>query len=617
MKKIKFIVLSVFLLIISFCLASCEKPVSYEDAKYEWNSDYSQCTATIVCTTDESKTIVETVKARVETVEATCETKGKKTYFVDFENEQLEDKKYEIYTEALGHRYEITYEWQEENTKCVATAICSNDASHKIVETANSKVEVLDATCDAEGSKKFSANFTNSLFDEQLKVEEVNKVPCNYEVNYIWNTDFTTCTAYKTCTKNENHTYSETVNTTSKIVIPTTCDNGGLISYNAKFTDPMFEEQSIESPTDALQHNYVVNYTWSEDHLMCTASAVCSNDPTHVMIEPVNASTAMYSPTCEEDGKYTYEVIFITPLFESQRYEETIDKLEHDYSIDYHWNFDYTICTATATCRNDGTHIINEQKFATINGNIHTVTFDNDLFEEQIYIKEIEEVDSKVHYSFSYLENDASIAYLYYEDGLLEEETHISYQELVNLTYDYIYENGKLVAMNMIYLDYEDLVNYLFTFEYDENGKAIANSVTSPTLGEFTNYMTCEILFHENGLILDKNIKLMSETLCHTIYDLEGRRTYDLQPGSYPVSLNYNDNKSYVYMDNSQIECNNIYDDYLLLETNYEIDCENAKFTYEYTENIFTKVTVDLIEDSYYEKTIFTFNEFCDIIIEI
>ena len=25
--------------------------------------------------------------------------------------------------------------------------------------------------------------------------------------------------------------------------------------------------------------------------------------------------------------------------------QETIDKLEHDYSIDYHWNFDYTICT--------------------------------------------------------------------------------------------------------------------------------------------------------------------------------------------------------------------------------------------------------------------------------
>ncbi|MBR5643224.1 MAG: leucine-rich repeat domain-containing protein [Salinivirgaceae bacterium] len=76
---------------------------------------------------------------------------------------------------ALGHNYSTpTYEWGEGNSTCTATKVCANDNEHVVTETADATSAVtVAATCEAVGTKTFTAEFADEDFATQQTTEEI------------------------------------------------------------------------------------------------------------------------------------------------------------------------------------------------------------------------------------------------------------------------------------------------------------------------------------------------------------------------------------------------------------------------------------------------------------
>ncbi len=76
---------------------------------------------------------------------------------------------------VLGHNYGApTYEWGDGNLTCTATKICANNNEHIVTETANATSEkTVAATCEAVGTKTFTAEFADEDFATQQTTEEI------------------------------------------------------------------------------------------------------------------------------------------------------------------------------------------------------------------------------------------------------------------------------------------------------------------------------------------------------------------------------------------------------------------------------------------------------------
>ncbi|MBR6157467.1 MAG: DUF4214 domain-containing protein [Lachnospiraceae bacterium] len=313
----------------------------YGEPTYEWATDNTSVTATVVCEHDETHVIEETVKTtEAVTTESTCEEAGEKTYTAAFENELFQtQKKTEVmealghdwdegaittaptcenagvktYTckretshtrteeiPALGHKYgEPTYEWAEDNSSVTAKAVCEHDKSHVITETVKTTEEVTtEPTCEEAGEKTYTAAFESELFQTQTKTEVIEAL---------------------------GHDWDEGAITTAP-----TCENAGVKTYTCKREPSHKRTEEIS----ALGHKYgEPTYEWSEDNTSVTAKTICEHDETHVIEETVKTTEAVTTePTCEEAGEKTYTASFKNGLFQTQTKTEAIEALGHDWS---------------------------------------------------------------------------------------------------------------------------------------------------------------------------------------------------------------------------------------------------------------------------------------------
>ena len=141
----------------------------------EQNGQYF-CCAMLVCDHDSSHQSDSTVEAYAEILaEPDCENAGQILYTADFgESSGIETQTLLVSTPALGHNWEIVYEWSYEADEtgasdypvgyCTATALCSMDETHN-------KTERVKATMDiSTGKPVFTATFTDPLFETQTDV---------------------------------------------------------------------------------------------------------------------------------------------------------------------------------------------------------------------------------------------------------------------------------------------------------------------------------------------------------------------------------------------------------------------------------------------------------------
>lgn len=64
----------------------------------------------------------------------------------------------------------ISYTWAEDNTKCTAKRVCTEDSTHIEQETVNTTYEVVtEAKCEEDGKGRYTADFENEAFVDQTK----------------------------------------------------------------------------------------------------------------------------------------------------------------------------------------------------------------------------------------------------------------------------------------------------------------------------------------------------------------------------------------------------------------------------------------------------------------
>ncbi len=278
---------------------------------------------------------------------ATCEEAGNTEYyecencgklFRDAEGAE-ETTLEETAIEELGHDWNVTYTWSEDNAQVVAVAICGNNPAHIVVETSNTTNVPTAATCDADGKIVYTAEFQNTkvedLFKTQTKEVKIDKLGHDWgEATYTWTEDNNTVTASATCRRDANHKAEETVNTTATVVTAPTCLTEGVTTYTAEFTKEPFVTQNKTLTVAAKGHSWgEVTYAWSADYKTCTATRICNNDPAHIESETVNSTANVVPENFPLDGyTTTYTAEFSNPDFADQT-SGPIPTASHDYKF--------------------------------------------------------------------------------------------------------------------------------------------------------------------------------------------------------------------------------------------------------------------------------------------
>ncbi len=315
----------------------------------------------------------------------------------------------------IGHAWgRPEYVWSEDNSQATATRVCGNDETHVETETVNTTSEVTKAaTCDEKGETTYTAAFQNPVFSTQTKtVANIDELGHTWgEVSYVWNKDNSQVTATRVCATDANHVETETVNTTSEVTKPATCEADGDTTYTAEFQNPAFETQTKTlTNIQALGHAWgEPTYTWTDDNSQVTATRICGNDANHVETETVNTTSEITkAATCDEKGETTYTAVFQNQAFSTQtKTVANIGELGHAWGeVSYVWTDDNSQVTATRVCATDANHVETETvnttsevtKAATCEADgdtTYTAVFENPAFETQT--KTLTNIDALGH----------------------------------------------------------------------------------------------------------------------------------------------------------------------------------------------------------------------------
>ncbi len=170
--------------------------------------------------------------------------------------------------------------------------------------------EKVDATCVATGTIEYwSCPDCGKNFSDEACTTEVTELTIGIDAdNHDWNNttytwtetdDVWTCTASRTCNRNEAHIETDNATVESEVKTPATCEDVGTTTYTATFNVDWATKQTQElNDIEAIGHNYsveitarpeLVNGTWTDG----TYTYTCKNDVTHTYTEP--APRADYS----------------------------------------------------------------------------------------------------------------------------------------------------------------------------------------------------------------------------------------------------------------------------------------------------------------------------------
>ena len=179
-----------------------------------------------------------------------------------------------------------------------------------------------------------------------------------WQYAYTWSEDFSTCTAKRFCLEDSSHYESETVNSTSEVMLANSCTTRGTVRYKATFANEYFDEQFCIDVLPATGHNWgEPTYTWSSDYSTCTAERVCLNDGSHIEVETAESTYFDLVPAgCETQGIGRHEAHFDNSAFLTQYNDQPIEASGHDYRfITFVW--DGFEAEAMYICAHDSSHV--------------------------------------------------------------------------------------------------------------------------------------------------------------------------------------------------------------------------------------------------------------------
>ena len=244
---------------------------TYSKPVWTWSDDHSSATATFT-TNDNYDVFTFDETAEIELVHEaeTCEEAGLDTFTatVTFRGTAYTDV-VEVIRPALGHDYVYTYAWNNNNTKVTAHRVCQNDHNHTDYEAVNTTSEVTkEATCYEEGEITYTATFTKTFFETQIKKVTTPKTHTGAPT-WVW-LDNETALVEIRCTECNELLETIMADVTNEITTEPTCTEEGVRTYTATaeyngetLTDSWTEP--VEKLPHTLSHVDAVEPTCAEE----------------------------------------------------------------------------------------------------------------------------------------------------------------------------------------------------------------------------------------------------------------------------------------------------------------------------------------------------------------
>ena len=356
-----------------FVPAGSLQDIEWSEPEYEWSDDNSECTAS---RTGSDGSFEKETKAAVITDEpATCETAGKKTYTVTFDNKAFETQTKEESVYALGHDWDtenIVWTWtpaEESGYTATAEFTCRNDKSHKNTLEAVVTGETTEPTFEESGKIVYTAavSFGGIVYrtgEEDSKTTVLP--PIGYEwadPEYEWADDNSSVTATRRSTNAPDHEITETVETMIRVTQPATCEEDGAMLYIADFENAVFETQTKEAVMPATGHKYeFTEFEWAEGLSAAAAVFTCEHDSTHVIKVSAVITPIVTPPTCTTAGTRMCIADVYALLSPDGKRHTTWESIEipapgHSYEDPvWTWAPDYSSAQLTMHCPVCGEH---------------------------------------------------------------------------------------------------------------------------------------------------------------------------------------------------------------------------------------------------------------------
>ena len=143
------------------------------------------------------------------------------------------------------------------NTQAVSGLIFSG------INGANTRDQTIDITTGIEnGTAWFVSGWDNGKATVGSFAVTCAEVGHNWgAATYVWAEDKSTCTATRVCANDPDHKETETVNSTSEVTTPATCEANGVTIYTATFTNEAFVQQTTTVPAPAA-NGHTLTATW-------------------------------------------------------------------------------------------------------------------------------------------------------------------------------------------------------------------------------------------------------------------------------------------------------------------------------------------------------------------
>ena len=370
----------------------------WAEITYTWSEDNDKVTALKACNNDHAHDITETVDT-VLTVKtaATCEADGSGVYVAAFTNQELfETQIKDAVIPATGHDWSaVAYTWADDNSTVTAAKTCSNDPEHIVSETVETLCTVItSATCESAGRKVYSATFTNPEFEPQAKDVEI---PAGHTLSKI-------AATAADCVTAGNSEYW-------------TCSACGKFFSDAEGTNEIAENSWV---IPALGHDLTAHEAkpascGTAGNIACWTCTTCGRHfgdaegktPVSNFEIPATGHALTHHPEvtadCETPGNIAYWSCSNCGKFfsdeactqEIRENDWVIKATDHEWTITYTWETDYSQVTARKACQNNSSHDMTETvtpayEIAIAPGCLtagkgrYTATFENASFTAQI-----------------------------------------------------------------------------------------------------------------------------------------------------------------------------------------------------------------------------------------
>ena len=245
----------------------------------------------------------------------TCTNDGCGKIFSD------EDARYEITAAdtvipALGHTYNYAgtaYAWAADHSSCTATATCIRCTATDTETKASTNEVKIAATCEAQGIRIYTVDFTNVNFATQTFDEFIPAKGHGTAVPHD--------ALAPTCDTAGYQAYW-------------TCSDCGKMFSDEELTEPI----SNPTPVAATGHswdyaNAVYNWNDSREPYTCEATVTCLNDSHHTKKETASITAVTVDATCTANGQTTYTATFLGDTsIPTTSTVAVIPMLYHDFS---------------------------------------------------------------------------------------------------------------------------------------------------------------------------------------------------------------------------------------------------------------------------------------------